>query len=371
MSGDGSNAARWGESSEWSVGFEEELMLVDARTLLLEPDSEAIVRAAEPLVGAGRIKTELFACVVELNSGVCASASEAATRLASLRRTAGELAAERGLRLLAAGTHPVGRPEEQPIAAEERYRAFVEYAGVSARRQGVNGLHVHVGMPDAEACFRALEGVLPWLPAVLALSANSPYLSGDETGLASNRAEVLAQLPRSGAPPAFRGYEEWERFVARLVRLGLIPDYTMLWWDARPHPRFGTLEVRMPDQPTSAARAAGLIALLQALCVTAARADAPPYDPPGRGIYQQNRWAALRAGLDAGLVHPREERLAPAGELVLELIDLVRPVARELGSVALLDQLAPTESEGEAQLAVGRRNGVQAVTAMLVETTLP
>jgi carboxylate-amine ligase len=371
MSGDGSDTAHWGESSEWSVGFEEELMLVDERTLLLEGDSAAIVRAAEPLVGAGRIKTELFACVVELNSGICASANEAATRLAALRRTAGELAAERGLRLLAAGTHPVSRPEEQPIAAEERYRAFVEYAGVSARRQGVNGLHVHVGMPDAETCFRALEGVLPWLPAVLALSANSPYLSGEETGLASNRAEVLAQLPRSGSPPAFRDYEEWQAFVDRLVRLGLIPDYTMLWWDARPHPRFGTLEVRMPDQPTRAARAAGMVALLQALCVTAARGAATPYDPPGRAIYQQNRWAALRAGLDAGLVHPHEERVVPAGELVLELVDVVRRAASELGSGSLLDQLAPSASEGEAQLAVGRRDGLHEVVAMLVDRTLP
>jgi glutamate---cysteine ligase / carboxylate-amine ligase len=369
MDGGGIKAA-WGESSEWSVGAEEELMLLDADTLLLEAGSDAIVRAAEAVVGPGRVKTELFACVVELNTGVCGDAGEAGERLAALRRVASELAAERGLRLMAAGTHPVSRPEEQAIAPEERYRAFVEYAGVSARRQGVNGLHVHVGMPDAETCFRALEGVLQWLPVVLALSANSPYLAGEETGLASNRAEVLAQLPRSGAPPAFRRFEEFEQFVARLVRLGLIPDYTMLWWDVRPHPRFGTLEVRTPDQPTSVARSAGLVALLQALCVTAARAEARPFDPPGRAVYQQNRWAALRAGLDAGLVHPRDERLAPAGELVLELLDIVRPAARELGTAALLDGLATRESEGEAQVAVGRKQGLQAVTAMLVDRTV-
>ena len=162
------------------------------------------------------------------------------------------LAEERGLRLAAAGSHPTSRPEDEEIADEARYAEFVDYAGVSARRQGVSGLHVHVGMPSAEACFHALEGVLPWLPVVLALSANSPYLAGQETGMQSNRAEVLAQLPRSGAPPAFASYEDWEAFVDAFARLGIGADYTRFWWDIRPHPTFGTLEVRMPDQPTVA-----------------------------------------------------------------------------------------------------------------------
>src|SRR4051812_19195901 len=270
-------------------------MLVDAETLLLAPASPEIVAAAEAELGPGRIKTELFACVVESNSGVCASPDEAGARLRELREVAARLAGERGLRVFAAGAHPISRPEEQAIVPEPRYLAFVEYAGVSARRQGVNGLHVHVGMPDADTCFRALEGALPWLPVVLALSVNSPYLSGEETGLMSNRAEVLAQLPRSGAPPAFRDLAGWEAFVERLVGLALIPDYTMLWWDIRPHPRFGTLEIRMPDQPTASTQSAGFVALIQALCMTAARGEPRAYDPPARALYQQNRWAALRS----------------------------------------------------------------------------
>src|SRR3954462_2345070 len=230
-------------------------MLVDAETLLLAPSSPEIVAAAEAELGPGRIKTELFACVVESNSGGCASPDEAAARRRELREVGARAAGaarrrevggapagprgERGLRVFAAGAHPISRPEEQAIVPEPRYLAFVEHAGVSARRQGVNGLHVHVGMPDAETCFRALEGALPWLPAVLALSANSPFIAGEETGLASNRAEILAQLPRSGAPPAFRDLAEWAAFVERLVGQGVVPDYSMLWWDIRPHPRFG------------------------------------------------------------------------------------------------------------------------------------
>jgi carboxylate-amine ligase len=364
-------AARWGESPPWSLGLEEELMLVREDTLLLEPAAAAVIEAASQRELTGQIKQELFASVVELTTGICDGAVEAGERLRALRETAAELAAERSLMLLATGSHPISRPEEQPIADEPRYQAFVDYARVSARRQGVNGLHVHVGMPDADTCFRALEGALQWLPVVLALSANSPYLAGEETGLASSRAEILAQLPRSGAPPAFREAAEWEAFVERLVTLGLIPDYTMLWWDIRPHPRFGTLEVRMPDQPTRVERSAGFAALIQALCVVAARSESPAYDPPSRAVYQQNRWAALRGGLDAELVHPAADRLAPARELVRELVDLVTPVAAELGSADLLAALQLDRTEGEDQLETGRREGLEAVVAELATRTTP
>ncbi len=346
-------------------------MLVREDTLLLEPAAAAVIEAAAQRELTGQIKQELFASVVELTTGICDGAPEAGERLRALRETAAELAGERGLLLLATGSHPISRPEEQEIADEPRYQAFVEYAGVSARRQGVNGLHVHVGMPDEQTCFRALEGALQWLPAVLALSANSPYFAGEETGLASNRAEILAQLPRSGAPPAFRSAAEWDEFVTRLVAVNLIPDYTMLWWDIRPHPRFGTLEVRMPDQPTRVERSAGFAALLQALCVTAAQAEPPAYDPPARAVYQQNRWAALRRGLDAELIHPQEDRLVSARELVRELVELVAPVAAGLGSAELLAGLELDRTEGEDQLATGRRAGLEAVVAELAARTVP
>jgi carboxylate-amine ligase len=345
-------------------------MLVGGDDLLLVPASPAIVAAADAELGPGRIKTELFACVVESNTGVCTSAVEAADALRELRDAAARIARDQKLLLFAAGAHPVSRPEEQEIVQEPRYLAFVDYAGVSARRQGVNGLHVHVGMPDAATCFRALEGVLPWLPIVLALSVNSPYLSGEETGLMSNRAEILAQLPRSGAPPAFRDFGEWDAFVERLVELEVIPDYTMLWWDIRPHPRFGTLEVRMPDQPTAHAQAAGLVALVQALCITAARGEARPYDPPARALYQQNRWAALRAGLDAVLVHPDGDRMVPAHELAYELRTHVREAAVEAGAGHLLDGLDLDRTEAEEQLTVGRTEGLRAVTASLITRSL-
>ena len=344
-------------------------MILDEQTLLLSPAVEVLVRETQPLELRGQVKTELFASVVELTAPASGSVPEAVGALSALRRSAIDVAERNGLRIAAAGSHPVSPPEEQEIADDPRYREFVEYAGVSARRQGVNGLHVHVGMETEEDCLQALEGVLPWLPLVLALSANSPYLAGRETGLASNRAEILAQLPRAGAPPAFRSYAEWEGFVERLVRLGLIDDYRRLWWDIRPHPLFGTLEVRMPDQPTRLQLTAAFAALLQALSVVVLAGAKPRFDPAGRGVYQQNRWAALRHGPRAELVHPFRDRLVPVPELAAELVDLVGPVAADLGTRELLEPLLRGGCEGDEQLEIGRAHGLEALCAELVART--
>jgi glutamate---cysteine ligase / carboxylate-amine ligase len=351
----------------WSVGVEEESMLLDGETFELVPASAELIEESGRLEH-GQLKKELFASVVELTTDPCDSVSDAAEALRGLRRRADEAAGRLGLRLAAAGTHPTAVPARQEIADDPRYREFVEYAGVSAKRQGVNGLHVHVEMPSAEACFAALEGVLPWLPLVLALSVNSPYLAGQETGLASNRAEILAQLPRSGAPPVFGSLDGWERFVERFVAAGLADGYTRFWWDVRPHPQFGTLEVRMPDQPTALDRTTAFVALLQALCAHFAEAgDGPAAD---RGVYQQNRWAALRHGADAELLHPHEDRTATVEELARELLDLLAERADELGTSAVIEVLAEPQPEGRRQLEVGRTRGLHAVCADVVERSL-
>jgi len=174
-------------------------------------------------------------------------------------------------------------------------------------------------MPTADECWRCLDAILPWLPVVLALSTNSPWFAGELTGMASNRAPILAELPRAGAPPAFATYAEWESWVERLARLGVTEEYTRIWWDVRPHPRFGTIEVRVPDQPTDVHLSAAFAALLQALCATALEgglpANALPLADRGRADYAQNRWAAARFGLRGDLLHPDGERLVPASEL--------------------------------------------------------
>jgi glutamate---cysteine ligase / carboxylate-amine ligase len=338
----------FGRSEPWSVGIEEELFVLDAGTLAPAPFPR------EELDGA-RLKAELFAAVVELNTGIAASVGEAVAELAELRAEAKRRAGRAGLVLAAAGTWPTAVSEEQPITEDQGYRRFFEHAGASARRQYCSGLHVHVGVASPEACIAALEAVLPWLPLLLAVSANSPYAAGRETGLVSTRAEILALLPRSGAPPIFASYADWEAFAERLLTLGLADDYTRIWWDVRPHPRYGTLEIRMPDQPTRLEGTAALAGLAHALVVSLERNGAAD-----RGAYAENRWAAFRFGRDANLIHPDGNRLATVAELLDELAATLGP--------ELVDPVRSLDQAG-AQLALGREEGLDALCRRLVELT--
>jgi carboxylate-amine ligase len=339
--------------SSLTVGIEEELWILDAKSLNLVPEVGKLVAGADGRKLPGVLKTELHASVVELASDTSDTAEEAIERLLELRHAATAIAEGYGLRVAAAGSYPTSSPEEQEIAPAERYRDFVAYAGPSARRQGVSGLHVHVGMPDAETCLRVMETILPWLPLVLALSANSPYFEGRDTGMHSIRAEVLGILPRHGAPPAFRDYEQWEAFIGRMTATGLAKDYGSFWWDIRLHPRFGTLEIRVPDQPTSFDRTAAFVRLLRALCEWAL--DAPPrrFDPAERGVYEQNRWAASRFGPHGRLIHPDRDEALSVADLAREL-----PVS--------LQGLDPESCEADRQLQIGRAGGLRDVCADLV-----
>ena len=357
---------RFGESSPFSLGVEEEVMILDGETYEQVPRVDLLARETPN----GRLKTELFASVVELNTPVCETAEEALEALGALREEASQAAAEHGLVIAAAGSHPTSVPEDQEIADHEHYHRFVDYAGATARRQGVNGLHVHVGMPSADTCFDVMERVLPWLPVVLGLSANSPYLAGVRTGLLSTRAEVLGTLPRSGAPPVFGSYAGWERFIERIQATGLplTANYKSFWWDVRPHPWLGTLEIRMPDQPTSLSLTGAFVALLQALCKTLVERDRR--EPPAeRGDYQQNRWAAARFGPRARLIHPEGDRVVPVDELFADLLHLIEPALIDLGSKQLIG-VNPTRCEAERQLRIGERDGLDAVCADLVERSL-
>ena len=297
-------------SRRLTIGVEEELLLVD-------PETFALVPGVERLLGPEGLKTELFSCLVETNTPVCETVAEACKALMRLRRVVVERAAGEGLVVAAAGTHPFSIPEEQPIVQEARYLKMVDELGPIAKGQLVCGLHVHVGMESFDACLRTLDGIRPWLPALLELSANSPYLAGEETGALSSRLSRLRRLPRGGPPPRLETVADWKAAVAAA---GV--DYTRIWWDARPHPRLGTLEIRIADQATSVERAAALVAVVQALCA----------EPPEPGS---------------------------------ELLDAVEPAARELGTWELVEGLREPV-EALRQLEVGRRDGLEAVVADLV-----
>jgi YbdK family carboxylate-amine ligase len=315
-----------------TLGVEEELFLLDPGTWELAP-------RVERLLGPPGLKTELFAAVIETNTPICGSAEEALAELVRLRGVVREAAVREGLAVAASATHPFARPEEQEIVPEPRYVKMLQEMGSGALRQLVSGLHVHVGMGSFEECLATIEAILPWLPAVLALSVNSPYLDGEETGVLSARAGRLLELPRGGPPPPLATRADWERTIAESGE-----DYTRIWWDVRAHPRLGTVEVRMADQPTDVLRSAGLVALVQAL-VEAAEPVRTPLD--------REEFLSLRAA-------------AARGEAATdELLALVEPAARRLGSWELVAPLLEPP-EAHRQLEVGRRAGLVAVAADLV-----
>jgi glutamate---cysteine ligase / carboxylate-amine ligase len=324
----------FGESPPYSLGVEEELMILDAETLEPAAAVDVLVSGAKELDLPGRLKTELHASIVELNTDVCGDVDEAVAALRQLRRGAEQIAAEHGLAIAASGTHPTAPLESLPVVQEARYLELVNGVGRAMRRQGVSGLHVHVGVESAQQCYERLEAVLPWLPVVLAVSVNSPFLAGVETGMLSNRAAILAELPRAGAPPAFGSFEAWEAWVERLVDLGVLEDKTRIWWDVRPNPILGTVEIRAPDQPTALERTALLVRLLRELVEHAEPRVAD------RGHYQHNRWAAARCGLGAKLIHPDGDRVATARELARELLGEEPPEPEACAQLAADDVTA-------------------------------
>jgi glutamate---cysteine ligase / carboxylate-amine ligase len=319
-----------------TLGVEEELVLVDQRSLAPVPAVQTLV--PEP---GERLKYELFQSLVETNTPVSADVFEALDAMQRLREEVAERADAEGVSFLSAGMHPTGRGDEQEVIDLPRYRKMAGELGDGLQRQFVCGLHVHVGMPDADACLAAYEAVVQRLPALLSLSASSPYAEGEETGHRSTRATRLAELPGSSVPPELPTWKAWEDVTSER-------DYTRLWWDARPHPRLGTLEVRMPDAQPDVRRAAGLAALVQALA-------AAGMEERGRPLLDRDAYIRRRG----------EATLAPAP--VAELAEASERAARALGTWALVEELLSGPAEAERLLALGRRDGVDAVVADLVD----
>ncbi len=271
---------RFGAVPPWSLGVEEELMLVDAVTL--QPASDGFSRVFG--TATERIKPELFESFVEITTPAVQTAEEAEAELRALRSEVAERAARHGLAVLATGSHPTARGRV-PIVPVERYVRLKAELGPRLYRQVVCGLHVHVSMPDPDTCLRAFEGIVPRLPALLAASANSPYWDGEPSGRRSIRSQLLLEMPTGGTPPVLRTWDDWQAATR--------DDSTRRHWDAWPRPEYGTLEVRVLDQPTSVRRSAELAAEVQRLVREAAEADGEPFD---RVRYAEERDRAGREG---------------------------------------------------------------------------
>jgi len=326
---------RFGSGEPFTLGVEEEYMLLDGDSFDLVQHVDTVLTAVQDGELTDRIGPELMQSVVEISTPVCKSVADVDAELRKLRGLVSGVAQDRGMRVGSAGTHPFSLFERQRITARDRYRNLVDQLQYVARRELIFGLHIHVAVDDPEKAINVTSALLLHLSEFLALSANSPFWRGEATGLASSRQMVFAAFPRSGPPPRFRDYADYAEVVGQLEKTGCIADYTHIWWDIRLHPRFGTIEVRVMDAVTRVEETVALTAYVQALvkhyCDLYERGNELPSFH--RILVTENKWLGARYGLEApvmDLVTGRRNRV-PIAQLIRRTLRDIEPHARELG----------------------------------------
>ncbi len=359
ITGKGSEFARGGSvldhafgksDAPYTLGVEEEYMLLDEETFDLVQHIDTVLAAVSGHELEPRINPELMQSVLEIATPVCRTPSDVMGQLKKIRGYVSEVAHGHDLRVGSSGTHPFSLFERQRITARDRYRNLVDQLQYVARRELIFGMHVHVAVDDPEKAIQVVNGLLPQLGPLLALSASSPFWRGEPTGLSSSRQMVFAAFPRSGPPPRFNNYADYAEVVGQLEKTGCIADYTHIWWDIRLHPRLGTVEIRICDAVTRVEDAVAITAYCQALvkllCERYDRGEEiPSYH---RILTTENKWLAARYGLEApimDLATGRRNRI-PVAQAVRRTLREVEPHARELGSERELEGIKEILARG-------------------------
>jgi glutamate---cysteine ligase / carboxylate-amine ligase len=334
---EGRELPEWGswppaqERRAWTVGIEEEVMLLHANDSALASWVDSILPTLAPHL-AEHVDAETHGSAIELRTGVHDGVPAAIAELAALRGELRSELADRGLRAAAAGMHPTTVWQETRISGGERYQLLYASLRELARREPTFALHVHVAVPDPEDALRAMNGMREHLPLLLALSANSPFWQGRETGLASTRTPMFGAFPRVGLPRAFADYGDYVESIDLLLRCGAFPEPTFLWWDVRLQPRWGTVEVRIMDAQITIADSAGLVALVQSLVHMEASGGAANGVPHGSAeLLAENRFLAARDGMQAQFLDARREGQVSAHDVLTSTLDACAAHAEELG----------------------------------------
>ncbi len=326
----------------YTIGVEEELMIVDSETFDLVNAIESVLEdaGASNIEGeSGEIKPELMESVLEIATKPCAGVLQAGEQLRTLRHRVRDITGKRGLSIGSAGTHPFARWEEQRIVARPRYRDLISALRFVARQELIFGMHVHVGIDDPDKAIYIANGMRVHVAVLTALSANSPFWRGNETGLLSTRTPIFRAFPRVGMPPAYADWEDYARQVEFMVRSGVMEDYTYLWYDVRPHPNLGTVEIRCCDSQTRVEHSIALTALIQAMVKELAEnfeAGTKLSDYPWQ-MLDENKWLAARHGLGGELVDLPSSQRIHAKALTLRLLERLTPHAQDLGGEDALD----------------------------------
>jgi glutamate---cysteine ligase / carboxylate-amine ligase len=361
----------------FTIGIEEELMIVDRDTLDLASSIEWLLEVLGGEEMDGEVKPELMESVCEIATEPCHSTREAGDQLRALRRRVQQVADQRGLAIGSAGTHPFALWEDQRIVSRPRYRELIAGLQFVARQEIIFGIHVHVGLDDPDKAIHVTNGMRVHVPILLALSVNSPFWRGQQTGLQSTRTPIFRAFPRVGIPPRYDDFADWSRRIDFMRTSKVVPDYTYLWYDVRPHPNFGTVEIRAMDSQTRVEHTLAIAALIQAMV----KELAEHYDA-GRSLSRypyemldENKWLAARHGLGGELVDlPATDRVA-ATELAGRLMDRLRPHAEELGSADDFDGLEDIIANGTGAarqlLAYEANHDLQEVVRDILEASVP
>jgi len=359
----------------FTIGIEEEYQTVDPVTRDLRSHIHAEIIEKGKLLLQERVKAEMHQSVVEVGTSVCSNIKEAKEEVKKLRRDMIALAKENGLRLASAATHPFADWRVQEITEDIRYKNIVEDLQLVARAKLIFGLHVHVGVEDRETAIQLMNHARYFLPHILALSTNSPFWLGMNTGLKSYRCKVFDKFPRTNIPDYFPSYGEYENFIKLLIKTNCIDNAKKIWWDIRPHPFFNTLEFRVCDIPMRVDETIALAALIQA---TVAKLYKLYTANQGfrlyrRALIMENKWRASRYGIEGKLIDFGKQTEVSARELVLEYLEFIDDVVDELDSREELNYIHEILNNGtgaDRQLRVFRETGdLKKVVDYIIEET--
>jgi carboxylate-amine ligase len=340
----------------FTLGVEEEYMVIDPHTRELKSHEQRIVQEGQKII-KDKVKAEMHQAVVEVGTDICANVDEAYKDVLTLRGTIAKIAGDLGLSIGASGTHPFSHWESQLITDHVRYNQIVNELQEAARSNLIFGLHVHVGMEDRKMAIHIANSARYFLPHVYALSTNSPFWEGRQTGYKSFRTKVFDKFPRTGIPDYFESIEAYDNYVNLLIKTNCIDNAKKIWWDLRVHPFFNTVEFRICDVPMNVMDTIAIAALFQAICAKLykLRAKNMNFMLYQRALINENKWRASRYGIDGTLIDFGKETEVNTRLLIYELLDFVDDVVDELGSRHIIQHVHKMLEHGtgaDRQLAV-------------------
>ena len=360
---------------QYTLGIEEEFQIVDPQTRELRSHVSEILEEGRMILGE-QVKPEMIQSQVEVGTGICRNIQEARTDITHLRAVISGLARKKGLRIVAASTHPISQWSEQQIYPDPHYALLIEELQMVARSLLIFGLHVHVGVADRDRQVHILNAARYFLPHVLALSTSSPFWLGINTGLKSYRSEVFKKFPRTDIPDHFDSYASFQRYVELLLKTNSISSSKKIWWDVRMHPNFPTLEFRICDIPTRVDDTIAIAALFQAIVVKLDRLIERNlgFRLYRRMLIQENKWRAVRYGLEGKMIDFGKQKEVPTRDLIRELLEFVDDVLDDLGSrreVEHIHTILERGTSADEQLQVFHETGdLKAVVDRLMERTI-